>query len=253
MKRVVMMLALAFAPAAHAEQVLDHIKASGVLRVGTTGDYKPFTFRSSDGAYSGADIDMARQLASQLGVKVEFVPTAWGKLNSDYQAGKFDIAMGGISVLPARVAMGPFSHAVDVDGKRPIARCADSARYNSIAAIDQPDVRVVVNPGASNEAFARANFPHAKLTVFNDNVSIFGEIIAGREDVMVTDGIEVQHQAAVHPELCGTAVPEAFTRQEKGYWVARDSDLLSIVNGFVDTEISSGRWKATLDRELLAP
>ena len=206
---------------AWAGQVLDAIRASVTLRVGTTGDYSPFSLRTPEGAYVGADIDMARRLADRLGVRVVFVPTSWASLDADFAAGRFDIAMGGVTDLPARAAIGPFTRAVLVDGKRPLARCADRDRFVSIAAIDRPEVRVVVNPGASNEAFARRNFPHARLTVHADNATVFDEIAAARQDVMVTDGIEVDHQAARHAGvLCPASVPAPFTRLEKAVLAA---------------------------------
>ena len=245
---------LAMAQTAHAEAALDRIKAQGVLRIGTTGDYKPFTFHNPDGSYVGADIDMARKLATQLGVKVEFVPTVWAQLNADFEADKFDIAMGGVTNLPPRLVKGPFAHTVYVDGKRPITACANAGRFTSVEAIDKPEVRVVVNPGASNEEFARKNFPHAKLTVHQDNATVFDEIAAGREDVMVTDGIEVDHQSAIHKGvLCPAQVAAPFTRLEKAYWVRPDKELLAAVNGFVDAEMNSGDWKAILDHHLAAP
>jgi cyclohexadienyl dehydratase len=255
---MVLLLGLAFsplvgAPVAHAGQVLDHIRASGQLRIGTTGDYKPFAFRNTDGSYVGADIDMARDLAKKLGASLVFVPTVWAQLDADYVAGKFDIAMGGVTNLPPRAAKGPFAHTIYVDGKRPIARCADKDRFTAIAAIDQPNVRVVVNPGASNEAFAHANFSHAQLRVHTDNSSVFDEIVAGRADVMVTDGIEVDHQSAIHHELCPAAVPAAFTRLEKAYWVQADPELLGVVNEFVDAQLANGTWRKTLDTALAAP
>jgi cyclohexadienyl dehydratase len=114
-------------------------------------------------------------------------------------------------------------------------------------------VRAVVNPGASNEEFAHANFPQAKLTVHNDNATVFDEILAGRADVMVTDGIEVDHQAFIHKELCPTAVPAAFTHLEKAYWMQPDKDLQAIVNEWLDEEIGSGSWKRTLDKALTEP
>jgi len=248
------LLALLCAVPAHAGTTLDAIRARGSLRVGTTGDYKPFSFRNPDGSTTGADIDMARGLASALGVKVEFVPTVWAQLNADFAAQKFDIAMGGVTNLPPRAAKGPFAHTVYVDGKRPIAACADRERFTSIASINQPAVRVVVNPGASNEEFARANFPLAKLAVHQDNATVFDEIAAGRADVMVTDGIEVDHQSFIHKgTLCPTAVPQPFTRLEKAYWVQPDAELLTAVNNFVDEQMSSGKWQQTLDAALAQP
>ncbi len=224
-----------------------------MLRVGTTGDYKPFSFRNPDGSYQGADILMAQRLAGKLGVRVEYVPTVWAKLNDDYAEGKFDIAVGGVTNLPPRAAKGPFTATTYVDGKRPIARCADRDRFTSVAAINQPEVRVVVNPGASNEDFARANFPRAKLTVHRDNPTVSDEIVAGRADVFVTDGIEVAHLVHVHPELCPTNVPALFTHLEKAYWVRNDPELLEAVNAWLSDEVKSGFWDKTLDAALAAP
>ncbi len=232
---------------AQAGETLDGIKARGVLRVGSTGDYKPFTFRRADGSFYGADIDMAQRLAAHMGVRLEIVPTVWASLSDDFKARKFDIAMGGITVLPARAAIGSFSTVTYVDGKRPVARCADKGRYTSIAAIDRPEVRVVVNPGAANEQFARANLSHAQITVHKDNATVFDEIVANRADVMVTDGIEADHQAIVHKELCPTDVAAPFTRLEKAYWMPNDPELLAVVNTWLADEQASGAWGRTLE------
>jgi cyclohexadienyl dehydratase len=239
---------------ARAGAVLDHIRASGALRVGTTGDYKPFSFRTADGSYSGADIDMARQLATKLGVEVVFVPTVWSELTRDYTAGRFDIAVGGITKLPARAALGPFAHRLLVDGKRPIVRCADRDRFTSLDALNRPDVRIVVNAGASNEAFARTKLAAAQLTVHGNNVTVFDEIAAGRADAMVTDGVEVDHQSAVHAGvLCPAKVAEPFTHDEKAYWLEPDPDLLALVNAWLDDEIASGGWRRLFDQALVRP
>jgi cyclohexadienyl dehydratase len=223
------------------------VQSAGVLRVGTTGDYKPFAFRDADGSYRGADITMARQLATSLGVRVEFVPTIWAKLNDDFAADKFDIAVGGVTILPAREKIAAFSTATLADGKRPIVRCGDKDKFTSLAAIDQPGVRVVVNPGASNEDFAREHFPHAKLTVYPDNVTVFGEIVAGRQDVMVTDGIEVDHQALLNPQLCAAAVPSPFTKLEKAYMLPKDPAFVAAVDHWWADQVASGAWTKALD------
>ena len=134
------------------------------------------------------------------------------------------------------------------DGKRPVARCGDKDKYTSVAAIDQPDVRVVVNPGGSNEAFAKANLSHATVTVFPDNKTIANEIVAGRQDVMVTDGVEVDHDALVHPELCAVAVAEPFTHFQNAFLLQKDPALKAAADAFLDGEIKSGAWSATVRR-----
>ena len=231
--------------------VLRRLRAAGVMRVGTTGDYTPFSLRQPDGGYAGADIDMAHDLADRLGVRIAFVPTVWVDLLDDFLADRFDIAMGGVTVTAPRAERAFFSLPTFVDGKRPLCRWADRERFTSIAAINQPGVRVIANPGSANEAFAKANFPQASVTIHPDNTSVFGEIAAGRADVMVTDGLEADHQAALHPELC--AVPIApFTRLEKAYMFARDAAMKDYIDAWLSAAFTSGTWQAVLDRAMTA-
>jgi cyclohexadienyl dehydratase len=245
-----LLLAFQFVSSALAGTALDIVRQRGVLRVGTTGDYRPFTLRNPDGSYTGADIVMAQHLAQQLRVKLEFVPTTWSTLLPDFVAQKFDIAMGGVSILPERAAQGEFSTAVNTDGKRPIVRCSDKERFSNIAAIDQPSVRVIEPPGASNEAFARSRLSHARLTIHNDNTTIFDEIIAGRADVMVTDGIEVDHQVYLHPELCAANVNAPFSKVSKAYLLPKDPEFVKIVDDWIAKEMSTGDWQLMLDTAL---
>ena len=238
---------------AAAARPLAAIRAEGSLHVGITGDYAPFSLRKSDGTLTGADVTMARSLARALKLRLVLEPTSWKTLAADHDADRFDIAMGGVSITPDRAATGDFSHPVMRDGKRPIVRCADKDRYVSLAAIDRADVRVAVNPGGTNERFARANLSHAALTLHADNRTIFDEIAASRADVMVTDGIEVDHQSSLHHELCPAHVAAPFTRLEKAYWMQPDADLLALVNAWEDGEIAGGGWKQKLDKALASP
>src|SRR5260221_10921428 len=128
---------------------LDRIRAAGVLRVGTTGDYTPFSLIQPDGSYRGADIDMAYDLAAMLGVRLQFVPSVWVELLDDFLADKFDIAMGGVTVTAARAEQAFFSVPTFVDGRRPLCRREDRDRLTSVAAIDQPGVRPSPNPGSA--------------------------------------------------------------------------------------------------------
>ncbi len=126
---------------------LDEVIAHGTLRVGTTGDYKPFSYRDGE-RFIGADIELAGLLAKALGVKLELVPTSWPTLMKDFADDRFDIAMSGVSVNLDRQKTALFSLPYLRDGKTPIARCENQARFQTIEQIDQPGVRAIVNPGA---------------------------------------------------------------------------------------------------------
>ena len=218
-----------------------------MLRVGLTGDYAPYSLRGPGAKIKGADVIMAKALADALGVALTVVPTTWKALPDDLKADRFDIAMGGVSVTPARAALGDFSVTVMSDGKRPIVRCADKDRYTSLAAIDRPDVRVVFNPGGTNEAFARAHFAHASLDESPDTHTIFDEIAARHADVMVTDGAEVDYQSRRHHGvLCPAAVPEPFDHFDKAYWMTRDDALKAAVDAVLKKEVGAGAYQKAL-------
>lgn len=231
-----------------ASPILSAIQARGLLRVGTTGDYRPFSFLRPDGTYEGADIEMAHELAALLGVSITFVPTVWVRLLDDFLADKFDIAMGGVTVMPARAGKGFFSVPNFVDGKRPLARRADRDRFTTLAAIDRPGVRLIANPGSANEAFARANFTQARVIIHRDNATVFDELVAGRADVMITDGLEADHQAQIHPELCAVPVAAPFTRLEKAYFFGQDAAMKRFVDGWLSAAMADGTWQRRLDR-----
>ena len=98
---------------------------------------------------------MAEALGKALGVKVEYVQTAWPRLMQDFEADQFRHRDGwGFDHLD-RQKKGMFSTPIMREGKTPIARCADKGKYETIADIDRPGTRVIVNPGGTNERFAR--------------------------------------------------------------------------------------------------
>jgi cyclohexadienyl dehydratase len=250
MIRVLATLAAAFlvmTGSARAQQPsrLDDIVKRGTLRVGMTGDYLPFTFLDqTTGKFRGFDVDMAEALGKALGVKVEYVRTAWPQLMKDFEADNFDIAMGGVSITLDRQKKGMFSTPIMREGKTPIARCGDKGKYETIADIDRPGTRVIVNPGGTNERFAKANVKNAEIKTWNDNVTIFDEIAKGDADLMMTDASETRYQQKLHPGvLCAVHPDRPFDFAEKAYWLQRDLALKDFVDQWLHIATEDGSYK----------
>jgi cyclohexadienyl dehydratase len=235
------------AVSAQAQQAarLDDILKRGTLRVGMTGDYLPFThFDEATTKFSGFDVDMAEALGKALGVRVEYVRTAWPRLTRDFEADGFDIAMGGISITLERQKKGMFSTPIMREGKTPITRCADKDKYLTIADIDKPGTRVIVNPGGTNERFTRANIRNAEIKTYNDNVTIFDEIARGNADLMLTDSSETRYQQKLHPGvLCAVHPERPFDFAEKAYWLQRDPALKAFVDQWLHIAVEDGSFK----------
>lgn len=241
-------LALAASNIKRYDNTLDQVLDSGLLRVGTTYDYQPFSYLEPatagvEGA-KGIDIDLAHDLARSLGVELEFVATSWPTLMTDHAARRFDIGMSGISINLSRQRSAFFSLPYHTGGKAAIARCRMTAQLSSLERIDQPNVRLIVNPGGTNERFVREHIRKAPITLHPDNKTIFTEIIEGRADVMITDAIEVRVKTNRHETLCATLGDKTLSFQQKGYLLPRDP----VWKAYVDAWLELRRGDKTLKR-----
>jgi cyclohexadienyl dehydratase len=232
-------------PLPPAERVL----ARKLLRVGTTGDYAPFSAEHR-GVLSGADIALVRRFARAHGLALRFVRTTWATLLADHEQGAFDLAAGGISITPERGSVAAFSVPYHHGGKTAIGRCQDRAQLDSLALIDRPAVRVIVNPGGTNEAFARSQLRAAALHVFPYNRLIFYEIIHNRADVMITDDVEVAVQTLHHRELC-RMTNELFSTSDKAWLLPPDAEFKQLVDQWLAPRVQSGEVARDLARAIM--
>lgn len=231
---------------------LDQIVATGALRVGTTGDYSPFSHLEGD-KYAGIDIELAADLAAALGVKLSLVKTSWPTLMEDLDSGNFDIGMSGISKNLQRQKVALFSETYHSGGKTPIVRCEDKSKYGTLDQIDATSTRVVVNPGGTNEKFVRKHIKQAQVRVHDNNRTIFDELAKGRADVMITDAIEVTVQSRANASLCAAMPGKTLNFQEKGFLLPRDLIWQQFVNAWLLQRQGEGFITEIFDKHLLAP
>lgn len=222
---------------------VEEIRARGVLRVGTAGDYRPMSYLDPEtNVCEGFDAELAEDLAASLGVAVEYVRTSWPTLMEDTLAGKFDLAVCGITVTDARKEKALMSEGYLGNGKTVLCRAEDAGKYTSLDAVNRPEVRVMENPGGLNEKFARENLPDATLIIHDVNQEIPGLVAAGEADVMITEIMEAGYYVGQDSRLAAPLIFEPFTRGQLGVLLPKGSeDLLRFVNQFLAEERASGR------------
>jgi len=229
---------------------LPKILERGSVRVCSTGDYRPFTYRDPQGRWTGMDIDLAQDMANRLGVTLNMVPTSWGNMLGDMGA-KCDVAMGGVSVTLARAKQALYSAPYLRDGKAAIVRCADQAIFPTLAAIDRPAVRVVVNPGGTNAEFDSEHVHRATIVPYPDNNTIFGQILDGQADVMITDASEVRYEVKQNPRLCAESLDHPFTFEQKAYLIPQgDMALQQWINQWLIIADNDGSYAAASQKWL---
>ena len=196
---------------------ITEIKTSGKLLVGSTGDYKPMSYLNKEtGKYEGFDAEMAESLAKALGVKLEYVPTMWKTLQADTLAGKFDVAICGITVTDARKAVMAMSDGYLTFGKTILCTKSKEAQFKSLDDVNQPSVRVMYNPGGTNEKFAKEFCTKAQLTMHEHNAEIPGLVGEGKADVMITETMEARRYAKDNPKVAAPLVDKPFTENHFG-------------------------------------
>ena len=223
---------------------IERIERRGKILIGTTGDYRPLSFcEPQTGEYWGFGIELAKELAAELGVGIEFVKTSWPTLTADVLAEPqtFDLAIGGITITDARCETMLMSDGYLANGKTILCRKSDASLYQSLADLDKPEVRVMVNPGGLNEKFANENLTHATIIVHQKNEEIPTLVAEGMADVMITEITEAPYYVQADARLAAPLLSEPFNHGEIGVLMRKgQDDLLLMVNNLIRKMKSDG-------------
>ncbi len=195
-----------------------------VLRVGTSGDYAPFSLKTDPNRpdLEGFDIALARAYAKARGFEVQFVSFRWPNLNRALLSDRFDLAMSGVTVRPERSAIGRFTIAVVETGAVVVARPKDL--YPQIEQLNHPRVRIGVNAGGHLEHVALAHFPAATLVTIPDNALVLAALMNGAISAAVTDNLEAPGWMLGHEDL---ALFGPLTLDRKAIFVRPDREQLA--------------------------
>ena len=212
------------------------------LRVGTTGDYKPVSFLNKEtNTYEGIDIELSKLYAKERNYNLQFIPTTWPTLLEDTINKKFDFAICGITITEKRLNEASMTIGYLNAGKTFLMRKEDVDKYKSIEDVNNPNVRVMINPGGTNEQFAIKNLNNANIIVHQVNEEIPGLISKGEADIMVT---EVMEGLVYIKEFDNLAVPlykTPFTNNPIGILLNKeDKELLKDLNKWLQKKLDNG-------------
>lgn len=230
-----------------AGKTISKIRDRGTIIIGTTGDYRPLTFCEPDtGEYWGFGIELAEQMAERLGVEVKFVGTSWPTLTADVLAEPqmFDFAIGGITITDARCEDMLMSDGYLGNGKTILCRTEDTVRFRTLHDINQPHVRVMVNPGGLNQQFANANLTNATIIVHPKNEEIPSLVAVGEADIMITEITEAPYYVKTDSSLAAPLIQKPFTRGQIGVLMRKgQEDLLIFINDVIKQMKTDGSLK----------
>ena len=195
------LLVIVAATQAQAQSALQDILSNGVLKVGTTGDWNPMTMKDpATNTYTGYDIDVMTQLAADLEVELEFVPTDWKTLVSGVTAKKYHLT-GSASISPARAKAAGYSRSYFSLATVPLILAKNADKFTDWEDLNKADVTVAATLGTTQEKQVKQFFPDAKYKIVESPARDFQEVLSGRAEAHITSNVEAYKLVEKYPQM----------------------------------------------------
>ena len=247
MKKLLMLVSLCFAllpPLAAADSVVDDILDRGELRAGFSS-FVPWAMRNKDGEFIGFEIDVAREVAKDMGVELVLVPTAWDGIIPALLAKKFDVIISGMFMTPARNLQINFTIPYDETGLGLVANRELAGDFDSLEDFNSADVTFAVRRGTYPVTYIQETFPLAQLVQLDDDASARQELINGNAHAWVASEPEPTFSALDNPQILFQPISGALgTSHQQAFGLRKsDADALNFFSNWIRTKHQSG-WLA---------
>ena len=224
-----------------AESTIDQVMRRGVLRVGMD-TFLPWAMKDKKGELVGFEIDVARRLATDMGVKVEFVPTKWAGIIPALLTGKFDVVIGGMGIQTKRALKVNFSIPYDYSGMSIVAHKKKAAGFAGLEDFNKVEVEIACKLGTTAVTAVKKYIPNAKLRLFDDEAQAYQELRNGNVHAVVGSAPRPTYEAIKYPETMFLPLDANFTREPIGFAVRKgDFDTLTFFNNWI-TIVSHEGW-----------
>lgn len=215
------------------KSIIETIQQKKVIRVGMS-TFVPWAMKDKTGKLVGFEIDVAKKLAEDMGVKVQFVPTSWSGIIPALLTGKFDVIIGGMGITPKRNLKVNFSTPYDYTGMSILAHKKKAAGFKTLEDFNKKSVIIAVRIGTTAEQAARKFMPNASFRVFDNESQAILELNLGRVHAVVASAPLPQFQALKYPDKLFIPLKENFTKEPIGFALRKgDSDALNFFNNWI--------------------
>lgn len=219
---------------------LDNIIKKGKMRVGMS-TFVPWAMQTKSGDFIGFEIDVAKRLAKDMGVTVEFVPTKWSGIIPSLLTGNYDIIIGGMGITPERALKVNFSIPYDYSGMSIVAN-KNNTKAKSLEELNNPNTIIVARLGTTAAEAAKKFFPKAKLKLFDDEPQAIQELLNGKASAFISSAPLPAFLALENPTKLYQPVKGTFTKEPIGFAVRKgDQEFLNFLNSWI-TVVSAEGW-----------
>jgi polar amino acid transport system substrate-binding protein len=221
-----------------AESTIEQIAKRGVIKVGMDV-FVPWAMKDKKGELIGFEIDIAKKLAKDMGVKIEFVPTKWSGIIPSLITGKFDVLIGGMTITTQRNLKINFTRPYYFTEQGLMAHKKKAAGFK-VSDFNRSDVTIAARLGSTAAVAAKQQFPKAKLRLFDDEPAAVQELRNGNVHAMVSAQPLPSSTALEYPDTI-MVYDEVMMLEAIGIGVRKsDNDTLNLINNWIEINRNNG-------------
>ncbi|PLY03790.1 MAG: amino acid ABC transporter substrate-binding protein [Desulfuromonas sp.] len=223
------------------QSTLEQVLQKNRLRVGFS-TFVPWAMKDKSGEFVGYEIEVARKLAEDMNVAVEFIPTKWSGIIPALLTGKFDIIIGGMGITAQRNLKVNFTRPYEYSGMSILASNKRAAGRTALADFNNSKTTIVARIGTTAAMAAKKYLPKAELRLFDDEGQALQEILNNRADALVAsqpfpEFQVIKYAGKIYLPLKG----ETFTREPIGFAIRKgDVDFLNFLNNWILVNDANG-------------
>ncbi|MBM3601637.1 MAG: transporter substrate-binding domain-containing protein [Alphaproteobacteria bacterium] len=230
-----------------AESALETIKKRGSMQIGVSS-FIPWAMRAKSGELVGFEIDVAKNIAEEMGVKPEFVPTPFDGIIPALLAGKFDIIITGIGTNLKYNLSVNFSNPYNWLGQSMVSNKKLTANFKSTDDYNATNVTFAIRRGNEfGKKIIGTRWPKAQVLQFDDDAQAVQDVINGKAYAFVTSEPKPTNYALDYPEVLYKPFGDELLMRSAAAFAVRkgDYDMVNWLNNWIILRTEDG-W--LLDR-----
>ena len=224
------------------ESTIEKVSRKGSLKIGI-GIFVPWSFKDINGNLTGFEVEVARKVAKDMGVKSVFVPTEWSGIIPSLLTGKFDVIIGGMGISAERALKVNFSIPYSYTGMDIVVNKKLLPGITTAEELNNPNVTIAVRMGATPVSAAKKYLPKAKLHQFEDDAAVIQDVLNGNAQVAMSSSPKPAFWAADYPNV--------VYRPLGGKYLYDDPSAFAMRKGDADTMFFFNAWIADNERWLV--
>ena len=243
MKTLISALVLLFllAPKSLLSDELRDIQSQGVVRIGIC-QFAPWSFINTNGDLEGFEVDVAKQIALDMGVQPMFVSYSLEDIFAALEAGDIDFAAAGLAITPERALLVDFSSPYTFSGISYLVNKTVTPKVKSVEDLNEEGRIIVSVSDTFSSRYADALFDLATVRMMPDDQSAEEELLIGKAHGYLTSLPEAQLLLRKHPKVLDMPNEDPLVGSVSGFAVRRgNQSLLNYLNAWVASR-NADRW-----------